>query len=296
MSTLASWVEETRAHLEGDRSEDANQLDAPYVAGSGTVVLRHSMGNVGPGTLVTIGANTLRVMATNPVQKTLTVIAGFNGSTDVNVATGSLVRVNPRFTDHGITKALNGALATLSSPTAGLFKVASTTLTKVGAVEGYDLSGVTGLLRVLEVRRQVPGPSLGWPRVPAALWDVLRSAPSGFVSGMSLRLMDGDLVPGYGVEVVYAAAFTAISGLTVDTSTTGIPATADDLPPLGAALRVMSGREVARNALTAQGDARRAAEVPAGAIGASANGLRQLFAQRVAEENARLRQQFPVGR
>ena len=294
MTTVAEWVNDTRYHLNGDLSEQANVLANPYTAGSASLVFTYDLGPIAAGSILSIGANTFRVIAINEGTKTATVIPGYQGSIDANAASGAMVLVNPRFTDHRILRALSDELRSLSSPRNGLYQVASTTLDYAGAVEGYDLTGVSGLIRVLEVRRQVHGPSLAWPAVESTWWDVLRSAPTEFATGVSLRVRGVDA--GLQVQVVYAKEFTPTMTITDNVSVTGVPSTAEDIPPLGAAVRLMSGREVARNQLAAQGDSRRANEVPPGAVGASWRGLAALHAERVGEESARLRAQFPVGK
>ena len=79
-------------------------------------------------------------------------------------------------------------------------------------------------------------------------------------------------------------------------STTGLQASAYDLPPLGAAIRLMSGREIKRNFTETQGDSRRATEVPAGAVQQSSTGLKLLRAQRIVAECARLNSLYPIYR
>lgn len=295
MATVQNWIDETRYHLDGDRSEEANILDANYTAGGTTLTLRYELGNIAAGAILSIGANTFRVAAVNTGAKTATVIPAYQSSTDANATAGDMVRVNPRFTDHRILRALNDHLSTLSTPTAGLYQVATKTLVYNPAVAGYELTSVTGIQRVLEVRREVPGPQKSWPRVPASGWDLLRNADAtDFASGFALRLREGH--SGRDVQVVYAKSFTTSTTVTDNVSTTGIPSTAEDIPPLGAAIRLMSGREVTRNHSTSQGDTRRANEVPPGAVGASYRGLAALWASRVAEEAARLRSQYPTGK
>ena len=77
--------------------------------------------------------------------------------------------------------------------------------------------------------------------------------------------------------------------LATDLSTTLLQPSAYDLPPLGAAINLMAGREIKRNFTDDQGDVRRAVEVPAGAVAASANGLKQKRQLRINTEKARLK-------
>jgi len=237
----------------------------------------------------------MRVLTVNGLTKTATVIAGQNGSTDAAGAINDLVRVTPRFTDHQIVREINRHLASLSSPKNGLYAVASVELAYTASVESYNLSA-TGLIRVLEVRRETYGPSGAWPRVTAGMWELDRTADAtDFASGVSLRVREGNT--GLGVQVVYAKTFTPIATvLATDVSATGISTEQEDIPPLGAAVRLMSGREVSRSSPNSQGDSRRSNEVPPGAVGASYRGLVGLWQARVFEESARLRAMYPYGR
>ena len=294
MTALASWVAEVRDHLEGGAPQIGNQLGANYTAGSGTLSLAHGLGNVGEGSFLSVGTNTLLVVDVNTLTGVATVVGGQRGSTDQNATAGELVRVNPRFTDYQVVRELNNTLRQMSSPTLGLFQVASAEIDYAQPVEGYDLSGVSGLVKVLEVRRQTYGPSFAWPTVQADQWDLLESAPtSDFASGMSLRVIGADT--GLVVQVLYAKTFTPIGyTLSTDVSVTGVTTEMEDIPPLGAAVRLMTGREVSRNNTDAQGDTRRANETPPGAIAASYRGLQQWFLQRVKEESTRLRAKYPM--
>ena len=51
---------------------------------------------------------------------------------------------------------------TLSSPSNGLYRVATVDLTYNAAVEGYDLTGVTDVLAVLDARYQAVGSEQDW--------------------------------------------------------------------------------------------------------------------------------------
>ena len=290
MTKLSDWVEETRVYLDGDRAEELNVLDADYTAGVGSMVFRNSTGSIGAGAVLSVGGNTLRVLGLNAVNRTATVVGGTNGSSDTSVPAGTIVRVNPRFTDAQITTALNRELKRLSNPRLGLYRVGADEFSYNPAIQGYDLTGIAGLQRVLEVRRQEPGPSKGWPKVPSGLWEVQRPAnTTDFPSGFALRVKEG--TSGYLIHAVYAASYTTLVNLTDDVSLSGLHEEAWDIPPIAAAIRVMAGREIARNATRTQGDSRTAQEVPPGAVAASPRNLQVLFDLRVGEEAARLRSQ-----
>jgi hypothetical protein len=293
VTTLNGWIAETRDHLEGNRSEEANRV-ASYTAGSGVLTVQDALGNIGAGTHLSIGLNDLLVTSANPLTKQVNVVGGVRGSVDATAVVNDMVRVSPRFSDYQIFRALNRHLPTLSSPRVGLYRVGTVELDYVASLEGYDLTGVSDFVRPLDVRRQTYGPSMSWPTIESILWDVVESAPTAdFPSGLALRVRGGHT--GLAVQLVYARSFSPIAAnLAAEVSTTGLTADQEDIPPLGAAYRLMAGREIPRNAATSQGDARRAEEVPPGAVARSYAGIVGLWSQRVEEEAARLRSHYPV--
>lgn len=312
MSTLQTWVDATRRHLLAGRVVERNTLAANYTAGSGTMTFTNTLGGIVAGSMISIGLNTLYVAAVTPSSNTATVIGGQDGSTDANASSGSLVRVNPRFTDFAIADALTWELADLSSPANDLYRVAYVDLSVSDTTVGYDLAGVTNLIDIIEVRAHNSASTMKDYTVADKLNYRLNRTADGsvFPSGLSLQVMDttGNLIGtswglsllGTGttraVRVIYKTAFTAPVNLTDDLTTTGLPTTAWDIPPIGAAARLMMPMEVRRNDLTAQGDSRRANEVPPGAELNAARTLMTWRSQRVAAESARLAAAYPAKR
>lgn len=294
MTTLASdWVTRTRSRLVGSTVPERNTLAANYTAGSSTLTFTFDLGGIAKGTRLAVGLNTFYVWAVNATTKTATVTGGQEGTTDVNATLGQVAWVRPRFTDFELLTAINEDLSALSSPQNGLFQVKTTDLTWNPALVGYDMTGVTDLQDVYEVRYQTSGPEKDWPRIPKHMVRLDRSAlPSDFASGLALKLLDGGQ-SGFDVRLVYKAPFTTLAALTTDVSTTGVPATAYDLPPLGAAITVMSGQEISRNFTDTQPDTRRATEVPSGARFNSYRGLLIQRQERIAAEAARLAVMYP---
>lgn len=293
MSTVQQLVDRTRQHLQSGYTVERNQLNANYTAGSGTLTFKYPLGGITKGAKLAIGLNVFYVWDVNPSTSTATVTAGEGGSTDANATSGTTVHVRPVFTDFDLFNALNEEVVALSSPQSGLFQVKTVDLTFNSAIDGYDISA-TDIQAIYEVRYQEPGGYKDWPRIPASQWVLERKAfTSDFPSGTALRLSAGGW-PGNDVRVTYLAPYTPFANLSDDvTATCGISAQAVDIPPIGAAVRLVAGGEVKRNFTSAQPDTRRAEEVPAGAVAASSRGLMMLRQQRVSEEAARLRAQYP---
>lgn len=291
MTTAANWVGLTRQHLQGTSRDEITTLGA-LLSSSGTsaTLATPFSGGIVPSALIGIELEVLQVTATST--PTVTVVRGLNGSTGAQHANGSNVLVNPRFTDWAIFQALNDELGALSSPSNGLYQIPTPyNFTYTSAVESYNLT-LTGFIDVLDVRWQDVGPSNNWP--PIRRYVAQRDAdPTAFPGSVALRLYEAP-IPGRTVHVTYKAEFTALTDLTTNATTTGLPATAWDIPPLGAAARLLMAREGRRSALDIQPESRQATDVPPGAARTAAQGLLAVRNQRIAEEAARLNARHPM--
>ena len=292
MTTGLDWINTTRSYLMNGYTENRNQLSLAYTAGSGTLTFAHPMDGIRPGARLSIGTNTFYVWSVTGQSASVT--GGDEGSTDSAASVGALVRVSPRFTDDEIWKKLAEDLADLSSPASGLFGIGTIDLTYNAIVNGYDLTSIAqDLMSIYEVKYLTPGPQMDNPRIHTTGWRLNRNAnTSQFPSGMSLQLFE-PAYPGYNLRVVYRKGFTMPTTSLANVTATGLLASAFDLPPLGAAIRLMSGREIKRNFTESQGDTRRASEVGAGAIMQSSRNLQILRQQRITAESARLDALYP---
>jgi hypothetical protein len=292
MTTGSDWISQTRSYLMSGYAENRNKLAVAYTAGSGTLTFSYALEGIRAGARLCIGLNTFYVWSVNG--QTAIVSGGEDSSTDVNASINSLVRVAPRFTDNEIWDQLGNDLGDLSSPSNGLFGINSVDLTYNATINGYDLGPISDqILSVYEVKYLTPGPQLDNPRITTNGFRLNRNAiNTQFPSGISLQLFQ-PAMPGYNVRVVYRSVFTMPSTSFANVSSTGLLPSAYDLPPLGAAIRLMEGREIKRSFTEGQGDTRRAGEVAPGAILQSARGLQQMRAQRIAAEAAKLDALYP---
>ena len=292
MTTGSDWISQTRSYLMSGYAENRNKLAVAYTAGSGTLTFSYALEGIRAGARLCIGLNTFYVWSVNG--QTAIVSGGEDSSTDANAPINSLVRVAPRFTDNEIWDQLGNDLGDLSSPSNGLFGINSVDLTYNATINGYDLGPISDqILSVYEVKYLTPGPQLDNPRITTNGFRLNRNAiNTQFPSGISLQLFQ-PAMPGYNVRVVYRSVFTMPSTSFANVSSTGLLASAYDLPPLGAAIRLMEGREIKRSFTEGQGDTRRAGEVAPGAILQSARGLQQMRAQRIAAEAAKLDALYP---
>lgn len=289
MTTAADLVADTRWHLLAGHTEARAVLQNAYTAASGTLTLTTAPTGIGAGHVLGIGLNVLQVLAWDPTTRVATVLGGQQGSTDANAAVGATVSIAPRFTDFRILRALNQDLADLSAPGSGLYQYKALNVVYRGGIYEYDLAA--DVISIDEIRIDSPTTDRITPVLDS--FEIIRNADTAvFPSGVALRINEAGW-DGRNLRIRYRAAFGTLTDLTTVVSTTGLPSTAEDLPPLGAAMSLMVGREIHRNDTDAQGDTRRSTEVGPGAVAASYRGLALRRQQRLMDEAARFLAQDP---
>ena len=293
MSSTYEVLLRARSFLMGSRRDVTTTITGAALTSSGTSVTLGSGNGIAAGSLLEIGRELLLVVSAG-ASPTFTVSRGYGGTTPAAHATGAYVVANPTVTMQSLMDAANAELASLSSPANGLFRVAhkdiSSNLGKIGFDLGVDEP--TAFLDVISIRYRES--NLGdWVRMPKGDYELVREADTtDFPSGIGIMFSRG--LPGtQTTKVVFKMAFGSLSDLTEDVpSVTGLPWTAEDIVAMGAAIRISEAREIARADLAAQPDPRRAAEVPMGNALQAGSALRKSRRDRIAEEAARLNQQW----
>jgi hypothetical protein len=199
------------------------------------------------------------------------------------------VEVAPRFPQFDVANAINEELGALRG--AGLFKVGDVEITYNPAIQGYDLGNISWD-DILSIRIETAGPAHNWPTIRK--YSQLRNADTTqFPSGNGLVIYEPGW-PGLPIRVQYKGPLGQLANLTDDLVTvSGLQATAADIPPLGAGIRLMAGGEYQRNNLRQQRDPALVTSVPAGAAAASPKNLMMIRAQRIADEAANLARLYP---
>lgn len=288
MTTAGDLIQTTKLHLLGNTREELNVLVGMHTAGGGSLTFQYPLASIQPGADVEIDQEVFRVMSVTG--QTAQVIGGQLGSVLANHDDGTVVTVNPRFYRHSILSDLNNTLSDLDG--AGLYQEKTIDITYNPVVGAYDLTGSGTVLRVLEVRYQMYGPTRRYPLIPR--WTLMRDMDATvFPSGTALTIDGPGGSPGLPLRVRYAAPFNQIGSVTDTLANIGLSYTAADLPPMGAAVRQMLGRDIKRSFLEAQPDTRRAQEVPPGVSQNAMRSLQIAYQQGIADERARQLQRFP---
>jgi len=287
--TAQTWIDRTRDLLLSGTVETLNRLDVNINDSVGTIQVEFETGPIVAGSIIEIGTELMYV--TNVTSKdNIGVMRGYGGSTAASHTDGDVLRVSPQYPAHMILDALNDDLADLSSPRNGLYQVKTTTFTANSTLDGYNLAA--DAVGVHQVTFTDKDDSLSEPEVRRHTIRRNR-ATDDFASGVALILFDTP-TPGQNVRVEYTAGFTALSATSTALSTTGLHSEAYDLPPMGAALAIMSFKPIARESITHQAPMRRSDEVQSGAISASIRDLRFRRQERINAEAARLHVLYPT--
>jgi hypothetical protein len=288
---LSNWIGLTRAHLQGTSRDEVNVLGASIAAvGTLTATFTAPLGGVVKNALLSIDLEVIQV--TNTATPTVNIIRGLHGSAAAIHASAAPVLVNPRFSDFAVFQALNDELDSLSSPANGLYQVLSTDVPATIA-NGYTLA-LTNFVDILDIRYQDYNTvSAYWPRIRR--YTVERDANvTTFPGGVTLFLYETPPV-GRTMHIRYKGEFTELPAvLSTDVTTTGLPVSAWDIPPIGAAARLLMGRESRRSSMDAAPESRQATDVPPGTARSAGQGLMALRNQRIKEEAARLKQRHPA--
>ncbi len=301
--TFSDLILQTERHLMAGDRDALNLLGAAVTDTTmTTLTFTYDVGMIQPGAFVNVDLETMYVWSVNESAKQATVQRGMSGSTAATHTNGSLAYVNPKFSKFQIATEINVEIRDVSGDIQGLFDVNSFDLTTQPVQITYAIPTLNSdILEVLEIRYIEPGAQQRWIRIPRWNFELLRNMPTtgpgAFPSGIGLRI-DGQnyerLYPGRPMRVQYAAPLSELTNLTDDVvAVSGLPASAVDIPPLGAAARLMGVREAKRTFTESAVDSRRASEVPSGSAANAARVLLELLNRRIRSEVVTLTQQFP---
>jgi len=296
--TAQVWIDQTRNMLLSSYVEELRVLETAVTASATEttlIVTSAASSGIVPGVIIEINLELFYVTATSGTE--ISVIRGYAGSPIEAHAVLDIVRISPKFPAFRILEALNDDLADLSAPDNGLFQMKFTSFQYVAPVDGYNMVDSDGVdltsedvLAIYSVSYADIGVANMQPDIQS--WSLKRTRDvKTFTSGLALILYSG-AAPGRTVTVNYKAPLKQLT-LSDARATSGLATTAYDLPPLGAALNLMSTTPIRREFLDAQGSSRRSEEVPPGAISASMRDLRARRSRRIESEASRIVAMYP---
>ena len=288
--TAQIWIDETRDMLLSGYVEDLDIITDDVTAEASEIYVQGYASSIVKGVVIEINAELMYVLQV--AATTVSVLRGYAGSTATTHTEEDIVRVSPKFPTHRIIASLNDDLSDICSPANGMFQMRVATFVYNGGVAGYNLDTSGNVVdSIYEVTHAAVGVLANEPEIIS--WRLKRNRDTdSFASGNALILYDG-AVPGRTVRVLYKSPLTPITNAGTSLADVGLATTAYDLPPLGAAMALMTTRPIRREFLDAQGTSRMGEEVPPGAISASFRDLMGRRRARLEAETARLTAQYP---
>ncbi len=291
-TTVAQLIEETKRLLYGSSRLSLNRLPASgsgMLSGDTIITAEFDLLDMTRGALISIDDELMWVISTNAPLKQATVVRGHLGTTATSHAAGALIEVNPRFPRVYIKRSLQQEIDSWGTR---LFKVATANISFSSSTRIYDL-GVTNYIGVIDVR--LSAYTGRTTKSNPYRWSVLRDLDTAeFASGSAIELLGG--YPTSGTMRVKLAQKFDVSSWTdaTDVESLGLTTAMCAIPPVGAAWRLMSAKEVGRTNLTAQPEPRKAEEVPAGHMASVAQQLKTLRDNLIDEERWTLMNRYPL--
>ena len=290
MTTIANMVADARRITYGSMTEQINLIGSTASAGATTLTMELDVTGITPGSILSSGLNVWYVKGVSTSGNQVFVIPGYDNSPQDVANAGDTVIIKPRVTDWYLFNAINDEIRKLSSPTNGLYRVGTWVVDVSPTYQTYEVpSEALDMTNILRVRYR-------WPGTPDVWSDIRTSSYRWIVSetGNKIQLLV-NVPSGTEIEFTYKAPFVEATSLADDPVVDcGLAATMLDLPPLGAAAMLLKTTDSRRNQISAQGDSRRATEVPPGSNLSSASMLDREYKARVQDEYARLVQRFPI--
>lgn len=285
VTSVAGACAEVRRIVSQNLNDELTFTSAPYTPGDSTIDLKAIPRRCGPGSLLSWHEATFYVVSVSQSSSQVEVIAGYDGGPDVAVPAGAAMRVNPRFTDYTLFRSVGDMISAMSAPTNGIYGVVTETTTGMHTDDFYPIPSTYAdrVVKVLSVTERSDG-SRDWTRVSDFRFD---ATPGNqhlriFTDALQYKIV-------YGVRITRPVSF--LDDMIFDC---GMTETMLDIPALGAAGTLMAGQEARRVNQRAQGDPRRAEDVPITGATNSARDLRRLYQQRIDEEYIRQAALYPT--
>lgn len=315
ITTVGDLLNDTIRHLLGVSRGEANTVsNTTAVATTDTTVFfQYQPNGIARNSFINIDDELLFIWSVDTVANSAVVQRGMRGTVAASHAAGTWIDVNPRFPNYMIRAALQEEIRSWPHD---LFQVKTLDITagpastqqpnQVTVSRAYDLTGMDpNFYFGVELQHSPKAFSDTWFRVKR--WRIERLPTSGpsatgstfpisyFPSGLALIVMEY-IYTGQ-MRLSYASPFdvdTVFTDATDVVNTIGLHRELLDIPPLGAAWRLLATREVRRTFVESQGQSRHAEEVPPEEIMKAALSLKGLRDNRLAQEVQRIRTRYPV--
>lgn len=264
-TTVSYLVEETRRHLLGGFSEQLTALAANLATTTETsVVLDDAVRGLGEGSIFEVGREVFYVRSWDETTKTATVFRGHGRSEGATHNIGDIVRINPSFTTDEIFHTVISEFAALKG--SALVRFVTTEVSPTTSLLHYD-SGLDPADEPLYIQHAEYEYDARGNWKPAKVQLVTDLDTSDFASGYAIKVTGGGVV-GRPLRVTFACTLKVPSSMNDVISEAETGHTVDIWPaiPVGAAWRLLLGKEARRLNPDRSHGSRRAEEVSPGSI------------------------------
>ncbi len=294
--TCAGLIEKTRLWLTGSRGIPLNRLDADVDATQTEVTVAYDPGPIAQQTYIAIDDEVLYVWEVDRGSKSLTVSRGQLGTEGATHTNLTEIETSARFTKAAIKGALQDEIRSWPDD---VFQVKTRPIDLLVNEAAFDL-GVrdSDFYFVFSIER---APVLNRTTYVADRWSSVPfrtarqmprdSFPSGTAIFLTTRVAEAK-----GLRVMYAAPFD-VDDITDDDDCIddwGLSRSMLDIPPIGAAARLIQASEIIRTDTEALATSRIASEIPPSYQSQTAVALRTVADRRIRAEAMKLRGRYPM--
>ena len=284
MTTIEAAVATVRSMMTGALLDEVSVLLEPYdPALNEQIILKYPKRQIGVGSTLCVGLNTLTAMAVSGDGSIITVIPARDGGPQQAVPANEIVVIRPQFTTWSVVREIQSEIDAMSSPNVGLyhpfqFEAAVDDVNGTYVVPSMP-DGRTPI-RLLKSEYRIEGTD-AWQAFTDAEYQPNTNTIRVFFQPDGRR-----------VRFTVAMPFGKITDLTSTFLDVGVEGSQEDIALYGAAATLALGWEGRRTQPFSQGEARRANEV---VVGSNASLSRQFKARQqeaIADELARLTRLF----
>lgn len=276
---VSDSIRQVRQHL-GHVRETLNSLSGSIDSADTTVILSLEDPVPTAGTIVEVRAdNTSEEMYVWSLLGTdMVVERGWGDSSATAFNSGALVAINPTLTDADIFNEIIQEVRSL--PSEGLYRIDSEELEYNYTTDGFNTTEIDNMVGPLSLQYTIGG---------RTFWTDKFTDHSGLLRPWNMALPDNQTA-----TLFYRGGFIQPESYDQDLAEyCQIPESAQDIVAIGAAIRMVYGREQLRGQVAAQAHARSNEDVQSGSGARSVALLERWKANRLAVENQRLRETHP---
>lgn len=297
--TLNDLVDEVTMNLAGYtlQQDRTTHLTTPITTLTSTLAVPTTFSlndtNVGTG-MIQIDDELIWIDDYDRVSKTATVPPygrGFMGTTAAQHLAGARVVIAPTFPRNAVKRAIQDTIRAIGS---SIFAAKNTSFTYNAVTDVYGFNNLN-IQNILRMSWQDIGPAKRWVPITKWTWDSSPDETTWGFGAQTVTINDRFVAAGRKVNVTYATSPSTLSTTSEDSfaEQTGLNESVRDVVVLGAAYRLLSFLDPARNSLTSPQADEIDAKRTYGSGNTATRALYQLYATRLAEEVQAQQQQYP---